>query len=276
MSIEQSYEQEHIKAIINRLRRIDQVYDTASKDIAKRIAAYKLKYPGTWQGGSFFKYNKGLEKQVNNVLYSLRNGVYENIRNGSASAWDMANAKNDMLVRSYIDKINVPSEIMTTMSQLNINALNTFLDRIDNGFTTSQRVWKCSSIAKKNIELYLSSGIATGKPAAAITRDIRESLKEPNRLFRRVRNKDGKLVMSQAAKRFHPGRGVYRSSYKNALRLAGNEINVAYRTSDMQRRAQLPFVVGVEVHLSNAHPEIDICDEMKGRYPKSFIWLPGS
>jgi hypothetical protein len=73
----------------------------------------------------------------------------------------------------------------------------------------------------------------------------------------------------------HPGRGVYRSSYKNAVRLARTEINMAYHTADYLRWQQLDFVVGIEVHLSNNHtlngrPFADICDGLAGKYPKDF------
>lgn len=66
---------------------------------------------------------------------------------------------------------------------------------------------------------------------------------------------------------FHLGQGVYRSSYKNARRLAATETNIAYRTSDHECWRQLDFV--------------DICDRLsaeygstntsgKGCYPKDF------
>jgi hypothetical protein len=70
---------------------------------------------------------------------------------------------------------------------------------------------------------------------------------------------------------------VYRSSYKNAVRLARTENNMAYRSSDHERWQQLDFVVGVEIRLSNNHPVSDICDELKGKYPKDFTftgWHP--
>ena len=79
---------------------------------------------------------------------------------------------------------------------------------------------------------------------------------------------------------FHPGRGVYRSSYKNARRLAATETNIAYRTADHERWQQLDFVVGIRIVLSNnhtllgsdgkPHPFTDICDDLAGSYPKDF------
>lgn len=79
---------------------------------------------------------------------------------------------------------------------------------------------------------------------------------------------------------FHPGRGVYRSSYMNARRLAATETNIAYRTADHERMKNLDFVVGIEIHLSHnhtckgrdgkPHPFTDICNELEGKYPKDF------
>ncbi len=85
------------------------------------------------------------------------------------------------------------------------------------------------------------------------------------------RDKSGALRLSKAAAAFHPGRGVYRSSYKNALRMTATENNIAYRTADHNHWQALPFVLGVEVRLSNNHPTPDICDTFDGkRFPKGF------
>jgi len=85
------------------------------------------------------------------------------------------------------------------------------------------------------------------------------------------------LHLSRNAELFHPGRGVYRSSYKNAMRLTRTEINMAYRTADFERYQQLPFIKGIDVRLSNNHSVPDICDDLKGKYPKEFLfrgWHP--
>ena len=132
-----------------------------------------------------------------------------------------------------------------------------------------------------------------------MTRDLRQYLQHPDKLFRRVRDEHGLLKLSQAAKEFHPGRGVYRSSYMNARRLAATETNIAYRTADHLRWQKMDFVVGIEIVLSNNHtirlqpgektsdlpgqmradgtPKAnavrtltDICDTLAGRYPKDF------
>ena len=111
-------------------------------------------------------------------------------------------------------------------------------------------------------------------------RDIRQYLRKPNELFRRVRDEHGQLHLSKRAAAYHPGQGVYRSSYKNARRLTATETNMSYNTSDHLRWQQLDFVVGIEVRLSGNHTCLggdgkpheftDICDELAGKYPKTF------
>ena len=139
----------------------------------------------------------------------------------------------------------------------------------------SERVWNYTGQFKEEIEMALDLGIRSGKSAAEMSRDERQYLRYPDKLFRRVRDEHGNLRLSKAAKAFHPGQGVYRSSYKNALRIAATETNMAYRTADYLRGQQLDFVVGIQVKLSGNHtlngrPFFDICDELAGRFPKDF------
>ena len=77
------------------------------------------------------------------------------------------------------------------------------------------------------IDVALGDGVS----AAAMSRTVRKLLNNPTALFRRVRDKNGQLRLSQNAKNYHPGRGVYRSAYRNALRLTATETNMAYRTA---------------------------------------------
>ena len=113
-----------------------------------------------------------------------------------------------------------------------------------------------------------------------MSRDVRRYLRNPDKLFRRVRDKHGNLRLSKAAKAYHPGRGVYRSSNRKALRQTATENNMAYRTADHLRWQQQPFVVGIEIKLSNNHTckgvigrFVDICDDLAGVYPKDFKFV---
>ncbi len=96
-------------------------------------------------------------------------------------------------------------------------------------------------------------GIRNGMAAVDRTQELKQWLVHPDKLFCRVRDENGLLQLSEKAKAFHPGRGVYRSSYMNARRLAATETNIAYRTADHLRWQQMDFVVGIEICLSNNH-----------------------
>jgi hypothetical protein len=130
---------------------------------------------------------------------------------------------------------------------------------------------------KFEIENTLQLGIIDGRGAAEIARDLTRHLQEPDRLFRRIQDaKTEGLKLSKAAEAYNPGQGVYRSSYKNALRLTRNEIGKAYRTAHLERIQSLPFVTGIKISLSNSHsdrvPKGDMCNDLEGIYPKSFKW----
>lgn len=72
-------------------------------------------------------------------------------------------------------------------------------------------------------------------------------------------------------KDYHPGQGVYRSAYKNALRTSATTTNTAYRSSDYERWSKQDFILGIEVHRSaNNRGPCKICDAMVGKYPKTF------
>ena len=88
--------------------------------------------------------------------------------------------------------------------------------------------------------------------------DMKKYLKHPDKIFRRV-TVNGKLQLSKAARAYNPESGMYRSSYKNALRLTRTETNMSYRTADIERWRKLPFVTAFKINTSNNHPKYDIC-----------------
>lgn len=212
-------------------------------------------------------------RKIEKLLSDLQAGITAVIVDGIRSEWTLSNEKNDELARQVFggegaDKLTKEQE--RRYFSTNGSARDAFIKRKTDGLGLSDRVWKYTNQFKDEIELGLDLGIRSGRSADELSRDLRSYLQHPDKLFRRVRNKHGQLVLSQRARAYHPGRGVYQSSYKNARRLAATETNIAYRTADYERWQQFDFVVGIEIKLSNNHPEPDICDDLKGRYPKDF------
>jgi hypothetical protein len=205
-----------------------------------------------------------------------------------SAAYETAEVKNDRLLMKYIKAAGIAiagkmllkifnrvSEDPDSVTIANIlkqtRNRSAYEQFIKNQLKLSPRVWILSRQNLKQIELYTSMGLAEGRSAAAISKDLRKFLRNPDARFRRLRDPEtGKLKLSAPAKAYHPGRGVYRSAYKNALRVARTETNNSYRRADLHRWRQADFITGYEVRLSASHPREDICDFMIGKYPKSF------
>ena len=216
--------------------------------------------------------NATIEKQIEHLLDDLHKQLVSNISNTVTDVWNLGNRKADELVTGYIKDMAISATLREKLFSRNADALNTLLKRKDEfGKTISSRVWDITDGAMDNLEYYLSSGLSSGRPSALISQDIRQLLNEPNRRFRRVRDANGKLVLSQPMKDYHPGQGVYRSSYKNALRLAATETNKAFRTADYERWQKIDFVTGIEVERSPTnHGPCPVCDAKAGQYSKDF------
>lgn len=221
--------------------------------------------------------NSGIEKRIDNSLIKFGKTLHDYIQKNQSDAWVSSVKKNDKFIEQYIKGMSLSSVAKQGLFSRNFDALIALQKRIDSGMNLSDRVWNITKQTKGHVELFLESGLATGRSADAISRDFRQLLDNPDKRFHRIRDKNGKLVLSQPMKDYHPGRGVYRSSRMNALRVAATETNMGYRLSDSERWQKLDFVLGFEVKRSqNSHP-CPICDALKGKYPKDFVfagWHP--
>jgi len=244
----------------------------------------------TLRPGPVYTTNVHLSNQIDDRLTLLNGQIVANISEGTYLAWGLSDDMNDAMVQKFFkgtpgvkkftgdpDKWIKKGDLyylkdFTASKYLGTNkaALDAFMVRRQNGMNLSDRVWNLTRQVKDQIELTLANGINEGTGAKTLARELKQNLLEPDRLFRRVRNKQGELVLSKPASEYHPGRGVYRSSVKNAQRLARTEINMSYRSADFERRNSLPFVKGIRVFLSGSHRIYDICDVAQGDYPKEF------
>lgn len=264
----QTFDAAHYSQTEQYTQAVDALFDKATAEIAR--AAAKGKYDPD-KPFSFDDY-PSVKAVMQSVTKQLASRITTVIETGSKKQWLFACSKNDGFISSILDTSKLSKAQLKKMQDQNLDALKTFQGRKVEGMNLSQRIWKYVGQYREQLEAALDAGLGEGRSAAQLSRDVRQNLKDPNRLFRRVRDKRGNLVLSKAARAFHPGRGVYRSSAKNAARLTRSEINMAYRESDYLRWQSLDFVVGFEVKRSNHEPlcKCDICEKLKGRYPKHF------
>lgn len=265
------FDNKHIANIKKRLKAIDELFDMAAREGARIGEASGF---NDSDKAFFISDYPAVQKRIEDLMRSVSSGLQHVIETGDREEWLLSCAKNDEMVDLITSSTNIPKSQISQWKQPNLDALAAFQTRKAAGMRLSDRVWRITEQFKEELELALDLGLGEGKSAATLSRDVRKYLNEPNRLFRRVRDKHGVLRLSKAAKAYHPGQGVYRSSYKNALRLTATETNMAYRKSDSERWKQIPFVIGIRISVShNSHPVADICDELQGEYPKDFVWV---
>lgn len=268
------YDRQHQANLSAYEREIDRLY----RQIITKAVAIGVSLPD-FKADRLFSFDDypAISKKLKQLLQGLQSGLSAIILNGIDAEWTLANNKNSELARQVFgDNAGKLTQAQyRRYFSTNDNAREAFTKRKVNGLNLSDRVWKYTDQFKFEIELGLDVGIRNGLSADEMSQELRDYLRHTDKLFRRVRDEHGELQLSKRAAAYHPGQGVYRSSYKNARRLAATETNMAYMTSDYERWQQLDFVVGIEIKLSNNHtlngvPFTDICDVLKGRYPKDF------
>ena len=222
-----------------------------------------------------FEANPKLAKQSSDVLRRLQAATTAAIKKDIKLEWAKGNEAADKFLASLFGKKVLNDPQFAGWTKRNGDALDAFLKAHTGGMVLSDRVWKTAEQLRDEMQMAISVSLGSGRSASTISREVRQYLREPDKLFRRVKvgtDADGNPIyrLSEAAKKYHPGQGVYRSSYKNAMRLARTETNAAYRTADAERWEQMEFVTGIRISLSHNHPMPDICDVLAGDYPKDF------
>ena len=216
--------------------------------------------------------NQVVEKCVDRELDKLQSLLLTNLTVFNIDAWKRSEMKNEDFITEYIKSMAIDSVRKQGMFATNKDALSQLRKGLDaRGNNLSPMVWNLADQTKTQLEYYLQTGLSVGRSSSQIGQDLRQILNKPDKRFRRVKDKDGKLVMSQPMKNYHPGQGIYRSSKMNALRLTATSTNMSYRTADYERWSEQDFILGIEIHRSaNNRGPCKICDAMVGKYPKTF------
>lgn len=270
------WEKEHVKHVAKYEAEIRRIYEQAMAEAARimSMATFDASKPL-----SFSDYPL-IQTLMTKLQRKMAASVEAVITKGIDAEWDLSAEETRELVESLFGDLD--SELMELRKQAYLqrrdNAREAFKMRKERGLSLSDRVWQYTGQFKEELEMALDLGLRDGKSADELSREVRKYLNNPSMLFRRVRDEHGVLHLSKRAKAYHPGQGVYRSSYKNARRLTATETNMAYRSADFEHRQALDFIVGIKIQLSNNHtlngePFVDICDHLMGEYPKDFKFV---
>jgi len=121
------------------------------------------------------------------------------------------------------------------------------------GLTVSERVWELTARTEQDLKRIIANGIAQGESPYQISKKIEKYISP---------------TVTQADELgIEPGPGVYRSPYRNAMRIARTETNRAYNEASAAFYQNKPWVDKVDVVLSPTHDVEDECDDLVADNP---------
>ena len=184
------------------------------------------------------------------------------IYSGTSTEWKNSNTFQDLIARKALRyyRAQVDGEKSKHYFQTNSDQLKAFQTRKDRGINLSAKLWKQSQTYKDSLEATISTAVEKGMSAITLSKKLSQYLKDWPSLQADYQEKYGKATR------------CYDCEYRS-IRLARNEINLAYRSAEQERWRKFDFILGYKVKLSSSHPRYDICDDLVGDYPKDFKFV---
>lgn len=236
---------------------VQSIYDTLNLEASK--IALGVDYDGNkpFSFSDFPSTKERILKLQKAFVSNLRSLIYR----GTSDEWKRSNLMQDLLVDGVMKYYEGEThrEKHKKYYRVNSEQLKAFQERKDRGLNLSAKLWNQSKEYKTELEAALSNAIEKGQSAVTLSKRVSKYLKDFPSM-----QKDYKEKFGTASKA--------KDCQYMSMRLARSEINMAYRTAEQTRWRQLDFVVGYEIKLSGSHPKHDICDQLKGLYPKDFVW----
>ena len=239
---------------------IEEIYEQLNLEAAKLVNTHtdynaEAEKPFRWS-----EYPQ-TRKKIVDIQKQFVEDIQTVIYRGTSEEWKQSNEVQDLLANAVLRAYDaqVDGEKYKVFYQENSDALKAFQKRKDKGLSVSDKLWQQSTIYKQGLEEAISCAIQKGTSAITLSKQISKYLQDFPQLQKDYKERFGKASKAKDCE--------YRS-----IRLARSEINMAYRQAENQRWQQFDFVVGYEIKLSGSHHVNDICDQLKGKYPKTFVW----
>lgn len=239
-------------------RKIISIYETLAKESAKIATSTDFDGDGEF---SFDDYPR-TEKKVNALLDYYSNNMQALVYNGISDEWKNSNTLQDLLAKRVIGTFTrkIADAKQKAYFEHNNAAKKAFMERKIKGLGLSERIWNQRADVKEALEKSLSVGIEKGMSAVKLSKKVSKYLNDYPSLAKDYKKKFGKAITIQNCE--------YRS-----VRLARNEINMAYRSAEQERWARMDYIKGKEIKTTNnpSHKH-DMCDLLAGVYPSDFYW----
>lgn len=239
---------------------LDKLFKQLTKKVALIVTNEGLSMTEDFNFKDYPILDKKIQKCLNDFFKKYRSLIISSID----EEWKNSNKNHDEWLHEILQ-----NNIKSVSLNHNKEALSYFNTRVTNGMNLSKRIWNITKETQILIESTIFLGLKEGTSAIELAQRLNESLYNPNGLLKNWKDKFG-----------NNKKGIKNVRY-NAQRLMRTEVNMAYRTAENKRYDSEDFVLGFEVKLSKNHnckgvPEgkfFDVCDELHGKYPKSFRFV---
>jgi len=193
---------------------------------------------------------KSIDFGVGSTISSLNGLVGPNFKINIGSSYISVDGK----VKKYDPRVEAYSD--SVWAALNINAMKSLVLTSYGTIPLSSRVWDITWAAEKAIRSKLHTSILLGQSSYKTANLIKKYLGVP-----------GKFTGLEL-KEYKPGAGVYKSAYKNALRLATTEMNRAFNEGVIKYSMEKPWITGWIWHTASGNPCDDCSDKEGVFFPK--------
>lgn len=251
------------KRLSKYLLSLQEIYDVANLEASK--IAIATGYIGSDGVPFSFKSYPATTERVKKMLSTYVNDMEILVHSGTSAEWKQSNLAQDLLADGVLGKRKkqVKGAKRDQYYKKNNDALKAFQQRKDKGMNLSDKIWINATDYRRELESAISCGIEKGMSATVLSKRVSKYLK------------DFPSLQKDYGERFGKADNIYDCEYRS-MRLVRSEINMAYRTAEQTRWQQMDFIVGYEIKLSKVHhhrmPHGDICDDLVGKYPKTFKW----
>lgn len=243
------------KRLAGYMMRVRNIYDRLNEKAAMLVES--VGYEGLTEF-SFDDYPE-IEREVKRLLSQFVGELQTVIYSGTSSEWKSSNTFQDAVADKALKyyRAQIHGDRFKHYYRDNGDQLKAFLHRKENGLNLSSKLWNQSGNYKDALEATISTAIEKGMSATALSKKLSRYLNDWPSLQADYQEKYGKAT------------NIHDCEYRS-LRLARNEISMAYRSAEQARWQQFDFILGYKIKLSDSHPRYDICDDLTGDYPKDF------
>lgn len=238
------------------------VFDTLASEGAALAA--KTGYEG--EAPFSFKDYPQTADAVRKMQEEYVSGISGIIHRSTAEEWKNSNLAQDLIAdKAWAFYTATERGVRKSVYyQTNSDVLLAFQKRKDKGLGLSERLWGQSREYKEGMEAAISTAVEKGISAVTLSKRVSQYLKDFPSMRKDYTRRYGKALDC-------------RDCQYESIRLARTEINMAYRMAEQERWRQFDFVLAYDIKMSKSHRVKDICDDLAGRYPKTFTfkgWHP--